>query len=231
MRNNDQSNEIQRKLLELQLQLSSVNLHIKKRKNVSFKRFCFVQLDSKMFTYLSNREKQKILRLEKLQPENYSHFYPVLLNRLILSSLVVTEQDSPLKSSPYDLHAGESELCHWQFAAESTALLSVWRHRRAEGHEGPSPVESSWLQDSNAAPDRLPEAPRGSAGGSAKHPAFHPLLQERSSSQEGLHQRHHVVDTASYVHHLTRYRHLVGNHTETRGLEQRLSIFFTPGTL
>lgn len=75
----------------------------------------------------------------------------------------------------------------------------------------------------SAAPDRLPEAPRGQREAQPKHPAFHPVAEELSSSQEGLHQRHHVVNTARYVHHSTWNSHLTEKH-KLRGAEVEVWI-------
>lgn len=62
--------------------------------------------------------------------------------------------------------------------------------------------------------DGLPEVPRTQREAQPKQPAFHPVTEALGSSQQGLHQRHHVVNATCYIHHLTWNRHLTEFHTE-----------------
>lgn len=61
---------------------------------------------------------------------------------------------------------------------------------------------------------------------------FVPLRSHKRSvlsSQEGLHQRHHVVDATRYVHHSARHRHLTNRKSLTKLKKYSfLFIFFSP---
>lgn len=82
-----------------------------------------------------------------------------LIHGLIVSALVVINQNYLFMSFRYDFHTGWSELC--QCAAGSTALHSCLTSVQDRGTRGSVTCGEQLASRLQRGPDRLPEAPRG----------------------------------------------------------------------
>lgn len=86
-------------------------------------------------------------------------------------------------------------------------------------------VHRPWRAAGFAAPDRassrLPGAAEGQREASAQTSRLNPPLVRTGGSQEGLRQRHHVVNATRYIHHLAWYSHLRWKNNPQEGSQQQ----------
>lgn len=86
-------------------------------------------------------------------------------------------------------------------------------------------VHRLWRAAGFAAPHRASSRLSGAAGGqreaSAQTSRLNPPLVRTGGSQEGLRQRHHVVNATRYIHHLAWYSHLRWKNNPQEGSQQQ----------
>lgn len=86
-------------------------------------------------------------------------------------------------------------------------------------------VHRLWRAAGFAAPHRASSRLSGAAGGqreaSAQTSRLNPPLVRTGGSQEGLRQRHHVVNATRYIHHLAWYSHLRWKKNPQEGSQQQ----------